>query len=487
LQIGDIADAIGFPSASNGLLALTHAEVRDSHVQAPLQPIPVTWRELTAGGHPSDLVSIEGRVVAAVRAASQDEYVLSTAGQLFTAIYHHPEAGVAPMKQIPLGSKVRISGICVLEDSAPFNAHTPFNILLRSFDDIVVVARPSSLNIQNLILAVALLLLAVFAAGTRSWILERKVRRQTALLAERIEAEAALERSRSRILEDINGSRPLAEILEQIAGLVAFKLNGAFCWCEVTDGARLGIIPPQPEKLRVVREAIPARLGPPLGALLVGLDPAAAPAADEGEALSMAVRLAALAIETRLLYTDLLHRSEFDLLTDIHNRFSADKHLDMLIQEARRNAGVFGLIYVDLDDFKQVNDECGHQVGDLYLQEVAIRMKHQLRPADILARLGGDEFAVLVPMVRNRAGVEEIALRLERCFDEPFAIEEYLLHGTASLGIALYPEDATSRDGLLSAADAAMYAAKHIHKQSALKLASTPSPKPVTEDDAFSI
>src|SRR5208283_3795358 len=121
-----------------------------------------------------------------------------------------------------------------------------------------------------------------------------------------------------------------------------------------------------------------------------------------------------------------------DLLTDIHNRFSLDKHLEAQIELARRDAGIFGLIYIDLDRFKQVNDLYGHQAGDLYLQEVAARMKSQLRSHDQLARLGGDEFAALVSVVPNRAGVEEIALRLERCLDEPFAVEGHILHGSAS-------------------------------------------------------
>ena len=159
----------------------------------------------------------------------------------------------------------------------------------------------------------------------------------------------------------------------------------------------------------------------------------------------MAAGLATLAIETRRLYSDLLHRSEFDLLTDIHNRFSLDKHMDALINEARQKAGIFGLIYIDLDEFKQVNDLYGHQVGDFYLQEVALRMKQQLRAHDLLARLGGDEFAVLVPTARSRAAVEEIAVRMEHCFDEPFAVEGNVIHGSASVGFALYPEDALNQ------------------------------------------
>jgi len=138
-----------------------------------------------------------------------------------------------------------------------------------------------------------------------------------------------------------------------------------------------------------------------------------------------------------------------------------EKALDAMIRTARNSAGIFALIYIDLNEFKQVNDEYGHRAGDLYLQEVTQRMKRQLRPSDTLARLGGDEFAVLVPEVRNRAEVEEIAARLESCFEEPFIGEGYAVHGSASVGLAIYPEDANSADTLLSAADAAMYVSKY--------------------------
>jgi diguanylate cyclase (GGDEF)-like protein len=155
------------------------------------------------------------------------------------------------------------------------------------------------------------------------------------------------------------------------------------------------------------------------------------------------------------------------LLTDIHNRFSLEKQLDRLIDGERRQDGTFGLIYIDLDDFKQVNDQYGHHVGDLYLQEAVRRMKRQLRPADMLARLGGDEFAAIVQLVSNRTDVTEIATRLEHCFDEPFVLEGYLMRGTASVGIAVFPQDGTTRDSLLSASDAAMYVAKHTRQQTA--------------------
>jgi len=180
----------------------------------------------------------------------------------------------------------------------------------------------------------------------------------------------------------------------------------------------------------------------------------------------MGAWLATMAIETRGLYSDLVHRSEFDLLTDIYNRFSFERRLGSALEEAERRDAIFGLIYIDLDEFKQVNDQYGHRAGDHYLQEAAARMKRQLRPMDMLARLGGDEFAVVVPNIRNRNDVEDVAARLERCFREVFVLEGYTLEGSASMGVALFPEDGTTKDSLLSAADAAMYVAKNVRKES---------------------
>ena len=189
------------------------------------------------------------------------------------------------------------------------------------------------------------------------------------------------------------------------------------------------------------------------------------PTARETEALQNGARLATLAIETRRLYSDLRRRSEFDLLTDIPNRFAMEKFMELQIEEARQSGRILGLIYIDLDKFKPINDTYGHHVGDLYLQAVALRMSRQLLGGDMLARLGGDEFAALVSLHHGRSDLEKIVARLESCFDEPFAVEGHLLHGEASIGVALYPEDGATKDSLLSAADAAMYAVKNRKKQ----------------------
>jgi diguanylate cyclase (GGDEF)-like protein len=470
LRIGDAADATGFPDVHDGFLYLIHGEIRDSLTPAPITPLPSTWETLTPRGydfpgHHDDLVSIEGRVVTQVREASQDELVLAAGGKQFSAIYRHPNNPAPATKEIPLGSRVRVTGICILENSNPFISQVPFDILLRSYDDIVIVARPSLINTRNLLIAVGMLLLVVFAVIARGWALEHKVRRQTAVMSALREAEAELERRRSSILEDINGSRPLAEILEGIAAMVSSMLEGAPCWCEVADGATLGDCPTEQQGLRIVREEIPARSGPALGALYAGLDQRTPPRDRETVALQNGVRLATLAIETRRLYSDLRRRSEFDLLTDIRNRFAMEKFIESQIDEARQSGRILGLIYIDLDKFKPINDTYGHHVGDLYLQAVASRMSRQLLGGDMLARLGGDEFAALVSLHHGRADLDTIVARLEHCFDDPFVVGGYLLHGEASIGYALFPEDGATKDSLLSAADAAMYEAKHSKRQ----------------------
>jgi diguanylate cyclase (GGDEF)-like protein len=283
--------------------------------------------------------------------------------------------------------------------------------------------------------------------------MERTMRRQTAM-------GALVEQWRGRILEDINKSRPLADILEQITEMASFKLNGAPCWCEVSDGALLGTCPIEFANLRILEQEIPSRSGPPLGALFAAFDAATIPHDNELKALGIAAKLATLAIETSQAYNDLRRRSEFDLLTDIHNRFSFDTYLESRMEEARLRAANLALIYIDLDGFKRINDSYGHQVGDTYLREAALRMKSQLRPGDMLARLGGDEFVALVPVVRGHGDIEEILNRLERCFDEPFIVSGHILYGSASLGMALYPQDGSTKDKLLAAADAAMYVGK---------------------------
>ncbi len=352
---------------------------------------------LSSGTNAFDLVSIEGQVIKESREDAQDEYVLTTDGHLFSVLCRHPDQdlgfGVPPDEDVPVGaSRWRVTGISsVSYGSDPFEGPVGFDVLLRSYDDIVVVAEPTWLNVKNLTIMVEVLIFVVFVFGIRVVWTEKKARRHNATMA-------YMERSRGKILEDINNSKPLAEILESITELVSTRLGGAPCWIEVENGATLGnhLSGESQTGFRIVEQVVMGRSGTRLGAIFAVFDRHSKPSHDETEALTQAAGLATLAHETSHLYADLVHRSEFDLLTDVENRFSFDRHLENAVFAARQTAGVFGLLYVDLNEFKQVNDNYGHRTGDLYLQQVALRMKRQLRPGDVLARLGGDEFAVLI-------------------------------------------------------------------------------------------
>ncbi len=262
--------------------------------------------------------------------------------------------------------------------SNPFDTQVPFDILMRTTDDIVTIGAPSLLNVENLVRVVGILLVIVLIVGVWGWILRMKVQHQTETITAHAETEARVERhntqlemKRSRILEDINSSRPMPELIDAIAEMVAFSLDFPFCWCEMPDGVRLGNAPTNLQGLRSIRLDIPARAGGSLGTLFGATETGEPHPQDETSALEAGVRLATLAIETRRLYKDLVYRSEFDLLTDIHNRFSLDRYLEQLIEKSKVEGSIFGIVYVDLDEFKQVNDFYGHHIGDLYLQEVS--------------------------------------------------------------------------------------------------------------------
>jgi diguanylate cyclase (GGDEF)-like protein len=471
LQLGDEANATGFPESHDHILTLADGEIQDKHISAPVKPQRATWQELgfwspnNLSGHQTDLVSIEGQVTTEARLATQDEYVLVSGGRMLTAIYHHPpgDTELLPMKMVPLGSKIRVTGICSMLDTDSVNPgfESSFNILLRSFDDISVVEKPSLVNVRSLLILVGLLFGLVLVVGARGWSLDRKVKRQAVALAARIEREAKLERHRSAILEDIHGKRPLDEILYEITNMVSLRLDGAACWCRTVDGSQSGNHPTDVTNMRVVREQIPVRSISPLAEIFVALGADSVQSSTESEIVSMAAGLAFLAIESRRVYSDLFHRSEFDLLTGLHNRFSFERRVRIALEEAQLQYGIHGLIYIDLDQFKSINDRYGHRVGDMYLQQASLRMKRQLRNVDMLARYGGDEFTAFIPAVHNKTDVEDVTERLRRCFDEPFFLEGHSFQGSASVGIAMYPEDGESMTCLLSTADAAMYVAKH--------------------------
>ena len=149
-----------------------------------------------------------------------------------------------------------------------------------------------------------------------------------------------------------------------------------------------------------------------------------------------------------------------DALTALPNRIAVLGRLDEAIAEAERARARVAVLFLDIDGFKSVNDTVGHRGGDLVLAEVAQRLRGTLRKEEYIGRLGGDEFAIVMPHVSDRDEIESIAQRIGGVLTFPFAVDEYRFSLSASIGVALYPDDAVGREDLLACADAAMYAAK---------------------------
>jgi diguanylate cyclase (GGDEF)-like protein/PAS domain S-box-containing protein len=156
----------------------------------------------------------------------------------------------------------------------------------------------------------------------------------------------------------------------------------------------------------------------------------------------------------------IMHRANFDKLTQLPNRSLFDDRLDSTLALARRQGRGFALLFIDLDWFKGVNDSLGHAAGDALLSEAAVRMGQCVREADTVGRLGGDEFAVILADLKNPSEAEEIARRINQTLAEPFVLAEGTARVSASIGIAIYPENGGNLRHLRQLADKALYAAK---------------------------
>jgi diguanylate cyclase (GGDEF)-like protein/PAS domain S-box-containing protein len=165
--------------------------------------------------------------------------------------------------------------------------------------------------------------------------------------------------------------------------------------------------------------------------------------------------------ERQQLHDRLLHQANHDALTGLPNRLLLKDRMEQTLASAARHGNLAAVICVDLDRFKQVNDTYGHVVGDLCLRKLADRLCARLRASDTVARSGGEEFTVLLGGLTTPADAELVVAELLTGIRQPFAVDGYNLEISASIGIAIYPDDGTDSQALWRSADTAMYKAKN--------------------------
>jgi diguanylate cyclase (GGDEF)-like protein/PAS domain S-box-containing protein len=164
--------------------------------------------------------------------------------------------------------------------------------------------------------------------------------------------------------------------------------------------------------------------------------------------------------ELRKAQNNLEHIAHHDALTGLANRTLLGKKFDFALRLARRRAESLAVIFLDLDRFKDINDTLGHDVGDLLLQEVAIRLQRNLRDSDLCARLGGDEFILILPNAGDSEELQRKAKLLLHVVSRPYEIKGHVLTVFTSAGISLFPADGNDVDSLIRHADAALHQAK---------------------------
>ena len=170
--------------------------------------------------------------------------------------------------------------------------------------------------------------------------------------------------------------------------------------------------------------------------------------------------------ELNLSRDAMAHLAHHDALTGLPNRRMFEQRLAQALELSRRSGRDCALLFVDLDDFKAINDTRGHAVGDLVLQAVARVILGAVRQADTVARLAGDEFTVLCENVDSEEAALQIVAKLEQAFAPPLDIEGQPFPVRASIGVSLFPRDAQDAHTLLASADAAMYRVKQSHRRS---------------------
>jgi diguanylate cyclase (GGDEF)-like protein/PAS domain S-box-containing protein len=168
----------------------------------------------------------------------------------------------------------------------------------------------------------------------------------------------------------------------------------------------------------------------------------------------------------RALTLQMTHSAEHDFLTGLPNRMLLNDRISQAIALAPRHKKHVGLLFLDLDGFKHINDSLGHPIGDKLLQSVARRLVECVRASDTVSRQGGDEFVVLLSEIEQSEDAAVMARRMLKAVAEPHSVDQHDFHVTTSIGVSVYPEDGSDAETLTKNADTAMYQAKEHGRQS---------------------
>lgn len=462
LPLGTVVDAIGFASDQEYAPSLRQAELFSTGRKGTIVPRATTFDEAMSGLHSDNLIAVTGVLVSQLHTLALDTVAIDVDGHLVTGRL----ARVGALPQQRVGTRVRLVGVCRIVPGGPYRAPILFHIDMRDPSDMQLLSTPSWFTVRHLAALLGALSIFALAAGGWAMLLRHRVRRQT----QRIERSMLIARRRSELIERISSSQPLCNLIPTICECATQLLPNTTCvWHEASgsqhSGMRLNGSPAATVAgwetyyqvdLFGMGEVFAGRL------CFVGAPTAfQSEQTERAEVATMLTEVAQLAIEHCQLYEGLVHHSTHDPLTDLPNRRHCEDRLRSLLATAEGKNSRVAVVYIDINRFKQVNDRYGHKVGDAYLRAIGARLKEKLRPGDMLARIGGDEFLAIAPDLDSFEDAQQLLVRLQACFQQPFTLEGRRIEGSASFGLACYPEQGENAEELKRVADQAMYVCKH--------------------------
>jgi diguanylate cyclase (GGDEF)-like protein len=466
--------------------------------------------------HDSEYVSMQG-VLAAVRSSPNGTTLaLNDKGTFFEAI------GPArnELNSLRIGSQLVVRGICQVtlnRNYMPFSIQG-FTLTFDSPQSVSVIKLGPWWNSDKITWALLVILVVAAAASLWAALLQQQVGIQTRKLQSSLEAahkSKQFDVARNEVLESIARNAPLPESMERLAFAIEEQIPGSVCAIVMPPDGRsflngkpspVLIAPGLPEELHpVILPALSSVLAPSaddinsgrtdhdfieglldilrqaglsfkagqtiivfsgtgaVAGLLILLLTEGSSAESEAarqNILHSASRLVSLARDHWHMHDNLLHDARHDKLTGLPNRAVAEDRLEQALARAERRRKLFAIFCIDLDGFKGINDELGHEVGDDVLRMLSARLRGRIRLSDTVARIGGDEFLAIIEDCSGDSAAQAVAESLITALQEPVWLEGRELKISGSIGIAMYPADGENASQLKRNADQAMYRAK---------------------------
>jgi len=475
VHTGSTVDAIGFPRHGEFGLELADSAVRvsaDQSKTAKIATLHLTAAEVVKRSLDGSCVHLKAHLISQSTNATEVVYQLQDGDQRFKAVLLRSDASGAAVGLAP-DSVLELTGVALLQRGGHEEGE-PFLLLVESPSDIVVQGGFGWLTLKRALIILCAISFCVIVPLAWGMILKRTVRKQTAVIRARLENELHLESKYRRLFERNLAAvffwRPGGAIVDcnlafvKLLGLhTRADLIGRSYWDLEIDPARRAQLKSDLQKEESLSNCN-ASLRRDDGVtvyLLTNITPVQSREGVVYETTAIDVSQLRLNQEELQRAKDAaVYDSLNDPLTGLPNRRFLSDALSSLLVEAGKKGGMVALLYMDLTEFKLVNDSLGHPIGDALLAQVAARLRSWVREGDLLGRLGGDEFLVVMNQLHAREEAVRTAENLLDAIADPFEVKGHVLAIGASIGISIFPYDATDAEELIQQADSAMYVAK---------------------------